>query len=134
MSKKWSSIEEMNSIRSSCPFTSNDWKWPYFKQTKLAQYYLDKKYTLLSEGHEGMCFSYNVTKNIVTLLQNNLEITKDLYDFTDCVEEFSIQTIAYNECDVENLEYGYVYIGNGTGNNYDGNNIDKYTRKIEFFD
>ena len=131
--KKWSSLEEMKKVRSG-QFTTNEWKWESLKQTKLAKYYIDNNYTLICEAHEGICFSYNVTKNIVEFLKNNLEITNDLYEFNDCVEEFSIQTIGSTECDVDNLEYGHVYIGNGSGNKFDSTNIDIYTRKIEFFD
>ena len=133
MSKKWSSLEEMKSVRCG-PFTTNDWNWRSLKRTKLAKYYMDNNFTLICEAHEGLCFSYNVTKNIVTFLKNNLEIENDLYEFNDSVEEFSIQTIGYNECDVENLEYGHLYIGNGVYNNFDSTNVDKYTRKIDFFD
>ena len=130
---KWSSFEEMEADRRG-PFPFMDWKWPSFKQTKLAKYYMDNNYKLATQVHEGVCFSCNVTKNIIRFLENNLEITKDLYDFNDCVEEFSLNTISTNECDIENLEYGYIYIGNGSVDDCDYSNENLYTRKIRFLD
>jgi hypothetical protein len=114
------------------PFPFMDWKWSSFKGTKLAKYYMDNNYKLAANVHEGVCFSYNVTKNILRFLENNIEITKDLYDYNDCVEEFSLNTISFNECDIENLEYGYIYIGNGSAEECDYSNEDRYTRKIWF--
>lgn len=131
--KKWKDIQEMESIRSG-PFPFTDWKWPSLTKTKLAKYYMNKHYTLIGEVHEGLCVSYNVTKNILRFIENNPEITKDLYEFNDCVEEFSIHTIASNEYDTDNLEYGFIYIGNGSCEKCDYSNTDKYTRKILFLD
>lgn len=131
--KKWSSIEEMETHRCG-DFPFIDWKWISLKKTKLAKYYMQQNYKLICDLHEGVCFSYNVTKNILHFLENNLEITSDLYSFGDCVEEFALHTIASNEYDKNNLEYGFVYIGNGSSETCDYDNIDKYTRKIPFLD
>jgi hypothetical protein len=131
--KKWSSLEEMEEhVRG--PFPNSDWKWESFKNTKLAKYYMDRNYKLFTEVHEGVCFSYNVTINILQFLENNIEITKDLFDYNDCVEEFSLNTISTNECNIENLEYGFVYIGNGSSEECNYNDLDRYTRKMQFFD
>ena len=130
---KWSSLEEKESnIHGEFPFT--DWKWPSFKNTKLAKYYMNNNYKLYSQAHEGVCFSYNVTKNIVLFLQNNLEIAEDLYNYNDCVEEFSLNKISSNECNINNLEHGFVYLGNGSGEGYNGNDHDRYMCKIPFLD
>lgn len=127
---KWSSKEELEAAISG-PFRFYDWKWPSFKQSKLAKYYMDKNYKLIGQVHEGVCFSYNVINNIVRFLENNIEIATDIYNFNDCVEEFSLHTIASNEYDTE---AGFVYIGNGSVDDCDYNNEDRYTRKIRFFD
>jgi hypothetical protein len=79
-----------------------------------------------------VCFSYNVAKNIIIFVENNPEIADDLYNFNHCVEEFSIHTISENEYDINNMEHGFVYIGNGPNNDWDQNNLDLYTRKIDF--
>ena len=130
---KWSSTQEMETNRlGSVPFVH--WKWPSFNGSKLAKYYMDKNYKLETDKHEGVCFSRNVTKNILRFLENNLEIAEDLYDYNDCVEEFSLHAISYNEYDIENLEYGFVYIGNGSAEACDYNDQNKYTRKIYFLD
>jgi hypothetical protein len=46
----------------------------------------------------------------VEFLQREEEIRKDLFQFSDCVEEFSLQTIALY-CDEK-----FFYIGNGSTN------------------
>ena len=129
--KIWSSVEDMESNRQGL-LDYTDWHWPSFKNTKLAKYYIDKNYKLSSSAHEGVCFSYNVTTNIINFLENNPEIADDIYNFNHCVEEFAIQTISQNEYDMNNMEYGFVYIGNGVYNCCDQNNLDLYTRKIDF--
>ena len=130
--KIWSSVEDMESNRIG-PLDYAYWHWPSLMNTKLAKYYIDKNYKLSSCGaHEGLCVSYNVTKNIVNFLENNPEIADDLYNFNNCVEEFSIHTISDNEYDIDNMEYGFVYIGNGTSTECDQNNLDLYTKKISF--
>ena len=129
--KKWSSVKDMESNRQGVLEYKN-WHWPIFIQTKLAKYYFDRNYKLSSSYHEGLCFSYNVVKNIVKFLDNNSEITDNLYNCNGCAEEFAIQTISENEYDINNMEYGFVYIGNGCYNACDPNNLDLYTRKINF--
>lgn len=129
--KKWKDLQERETVRGGA-FPFMDWKWPSLKKTKLAKYYIDRNYTLIGEVHEGMCMSYNVIKNIVKFVDNNIEIINDLYNFNDCVEEFSLHTIASNEYDINNLEYGFIYIGNGSSEKCDYNDKDKYTRKISF--
>jgi hypothetical protein len=130
---RWSSVEDMESNRQGfleCNYV--DWHWPCLKSTELAKYYISRNYKLVYSPHEGLCFSYNVVKNILNFLENNSEIAYDLYNFNYCVEEFSIQTISENEYDINNMEYGFVYIGNGHDNECDENNLDLYTRKIDF--
>jgi len=48
------------------------------------------------------------------------------------VEEFSLQTIASNEVDEENMEYGFSYIGHGVKEVCDVTTKDRYTCKIHF--
>jgi hypothetical protein len=130
--KIWSSVEDMDINRQGF-LDYREWHWSSLIHTKLAQYYIYRNYKLASCGaHEGVCFSYNVAKNIIIFVENNPEIADDLYNFNHCVEEFSIHTISENEYDINNMEHGFVYIGNGPNNDWDQNNLDLYTRKIDF--
>lgn len=84
-----------------------DWHWPKFINTELSKYYISQKQTLYSSPHEGLCFPINTCKNIVSFLQNYPEISKNLFNFESCVEEYALQTIAMNNNDI------FYYIGNG---------------------
>jgi hypothetical protein len=110
----------------------DNWHWPILKETLLAKYYLNKKYKLYESEHEGLCLSYNVTQNILHFLANNLNIEFDLIKFPYCVEEFALQTIASNEINNNNLEFGFTLLGHGTGNDCDTTIPNKYTHKINF--
>ena len=110
----------------------NNWQWPTFKKTLLYKYYLNKKYKLYGSEHEGLCLSYNVTQNILQFLNNNSNIEFDLIHFPHCVEEFALQTIASNEINNNNLEFGFTLLGHGMYNDYDPTIPNKYTYKINF--
>jgi len=109
------------------------WYWPYFKNTKLAQYYLNNGYRLECSYHEGLCFSYNVVNNILNFFNRNLEIKDDLFNFYCCVEEFALQTISHNEVDETNLEYGFSFIGqaNCSPEYYDFERENTYLYKVD---
>ena len=97
------------------------WYWPWFKETKLAQHYLNLGFKLECSYHEGLVFSYQVTFNIIDFFNNYPDILKDICNFPCCVEEFSLQTISCNEINNNNLEYGFSFIGHG---NVDPNKYD----------
>lgn len=111
-SKKWNNLEEReNTVKEL--FQCEGWKWPSLKETFLAKYYLSLGYKLYCSAHEGLGFSYNVTKNILNFLNNNSIIKNNLFNFYDAVEEFSLQTISIIEINELNLEYGFFNIGHG---------------------
>lgn len=130
LQKKCPSIEEFDKIRIK-PFNNNDWWWPNFRQTLLANYYLRLGYGLYGSEHEGLCFSYNVCKNILNFFDMHLDIRDDLFLAKSCVEEFGLQTIAFNEYNPDNGHYGYINLGQGVWNtcNHDADN--KYMCKID---
>jgi hypothetical protein len=84
-----------------------DWSWPLHLRTKLAKYYLDKKLFLYNGAHEGLLFTPDGCKAIVTFLESHPEIKDDLFNIDCAAEEFSLQTIAINEGEM------FYYIGNG---------------------
>jgi hypothetical protein len=130
--KKWNNAEEMDTITKGS-FTDNDWHWPSFRRTLLAKHYLDLGYRLYGRSeHEGLGFSFQVTKTIYTFVLSNPKLFEDLFDFNSCVEEFSLQTIASNEMSVESLEYGYYNLGHGVSNCWDDTAENKYTKKIDY--
>jgi hypothetical protein len=104
------------------------------KRISVAKYYLNNGFLLHGSPHEGLCFNYNVINNILFFLNQHNDIKEDLFHFKNCVEEFSLQTIANNEVNQCNLDYGFIYIGNGVYNTYDENNENLFTRKIDFDD
>jgi hypothetical protein len=85
----------------------NEWRWPLFKKTILAKYYLKNNKNLYRSSHEGLVFNENCCLKIFNFLENNPIIKNDLFNFEDCVEEFALQTIAIN------LGENFYYIGNG---------------------
>ena len=130
--KKWKNEEEMIQTQK-IEFLNMNWWWPIFRKTNLAQYYLNKGYRLHNSEHEGLCFSYNIIKNILNFLVPQLNIMINAFNFKGCIEEFVLQTISYNEFDNSNLEYGFISIGNGIHNEYDINDPNKYTCKINYY-
>ena len=90
------------------------WHWPLFLKTELAKYYISKNLHLKDSPHEGLVFHINVIYNIINFLEKNIIIKNDLFNFSHCVEEFSLQTIATNEINPNNNYHGFIYIGHGT--------------------
>lgn len=131
MKKKWDNSDHMINTQKG-DFTDMNWHWPKFRNTLLAKHYLNNGFRLYGEAHEGLVFSYNVAQNILTFLNTNPIIRDDLFTFNLCVEEFALQTISQNEVNPANLEYGFIYIGNGCGETYDPTNTNRYTRKIRY--
>jgi len=131
LTRRWSSMEERKASQIQ-PFENRDWIWPRFRNTQLAKYYLERGYRLEGSAHEGLCFSENVVRNIVKFLHAHPDIYEDLCNFHAGVEEFSLQTIASNEVDEENMEYGFSYIGHGVKEVCDVTMKDRYTCKILF--
>jgi hypothetical protein len=109
-----------------------DWHWKTFHTTLLAKYYLNNNKKLYAADHEGLTFSYNVTQNILFFLSNHSDILADLIQTNHCVEEFALQSIAFNEIDKNNLEFGYMRLVNGMYCNFDINLPNRYLCKIEF--
>ena len=112
------------------PFPTRSWHWSSFKKSLLAKYYMSQGYILVGSEHEGLCFSYNVTTNILNFLNTHPNIMHELFIFPKGVEEFALQTIATIEIDPSNLEYGFSLLGHGVGEMYDIRTTHKYTCKI----
>lgn len=128
--KKWKDMDEMKAKQKGT-FVTSAWRhWPSFTKTQLAKHYLQLGYLLHGSEHEGLYFSFNVVNNILKFLSANKIIATNLFEYNNCVEEFSLHTIASNEIDVENLEYGFYNLGHGAGETYDETIEGKYTRKI----
>jgi hypothetical protein len=86
------------------------WRWPKMRNTLLMKKILKEKKKYAISPHEGLCLPYPSCVKIVEFLQREEEIRKDLFQFSDCVEEFSLQTIALY-CGEK-----FFYIGNGSTN------------------
>ena len=127
--KKWTTVNQMLETQKGA-FPDMNWHWPKFRKTLLAKHYLNNGFRLYCEAHEGLVFSYNVAQNILIFLNTNPIIRDDIFTFNFCIEEFALQTIAHNEVDPTNLEYGFMYIGNGVGEVCDINNPNKFTQKF----
>lgn len=129
--KKWRSMAEMVEARKHV-FTSTGWYWGDFCQTELGKYYLTNGFLLQGGAHEGLSFSFNVCKNIILFLYRHHNMRVDLFNFPQVMEEFALHTIALNEVDEANMEFGFTYIGNGCSEDCDWENPHKFTRKIPF--
>jgi len=128
---KWANTEQMTATQKGA-FNANGWHWPKFRITLLAKHYLNAGFRLYESSHEGLTFSKNVTDNIIAFLQTHPDIKENIYNTGWCVEEFALQTIAQNEVNPANLEYGFLYIGNGCEDICDLTDPNKYTRKIRY--
>lgn len=91
------------------------WHWGGFSKTKLFQYCVEKKYNLLSSAHEGLCFDYDICKNMVIFLNENSAVKNDLFNISCCCEEFALQTIS--RFSSENKK-SFKYLGHGSGTQY----------------
>jgi hypothetical protein len=91
----------------------NSWHWPSFLTTQLGVYYNTLNRKMIGCAHEGITFSINVCKNILQFLTTHKDIEQNLVSCEHCVEEFSLQTIAFNEVDFTNREYGHIVLGRG---------------------
>lgn len=131
LQEKWTTVDQMLKTQKGA-FPDMIWHWPKFRKTLLAKHYLAKGFRLYGGAHEGLVFSFNVTQNIITFLTRNPAIRDDIYTFNKCVEEFALHTIAHNEVDPTNLEYGFMYIGNGVSEICDEKNPNKFTQKFPF--
>jgi hypothetical protein len=102
-----------NTIRHDATSDLSNWHWPAFLETKLAQHYVSKNVNLYGSEHEGMVFKMSVCKNIQTFLENNIDISRDLFDSNVVAEEFALQTISMNEYSTNKDEIGWINIGHG---------------------
>ena len=127
---KWDNMEEREKICKG-PFPSMSWHWPTLKQTALAKHYLERGFKLHKSAHEGLCFSYCVSQNILAFFNKHPNIRDNTFNYNFFLEEFALQTIASNEVG-SNLEYGFLDLGHGVYDNYDPRAENKYTRKIPF--
>ena len=107
-------LDDLNIIIKGTPYREynkyTEWHWPNFLQTELAKYYINQNKELYSSPHEGLLFTVNAVKKIVSFLESNLEIKQNLFNFNGCVEEFALQTISIN------MDEPFFYIGNGCCN------------------
>jgi hypothetical protein len=118
-------IQKLEKCRSSL----DNYKNCFVKDSKLEEYYKKFNKTLHFSAHEGLCFSFIVCNNILNFLKLNADIETHLFNQNMPVEEYALQTIAMNEVNENNLDFGFFYIGNGTNEIYTDF---KYTRKILF--
>ena len=92
------------------------WHWHSFIKTDLSKYIIKNKLLFSDCAHEGLTFDYLSCKKIISFLNKNDSIKKNLFDWNHCVEEFALQTICINLT-------GYYYnLGNGCDTN---NNVRK---------
>jgi hypothetical protein len=71
-----------------------EWHWKNFFKTKLAEYLKNNNLQFGRSMHEGLIFNHIVCQGIVEFIDNNNVIKNNLFTFNDCVEEFSLQSIA----------------------------------------
>jgi hypothetical protein len=50
---------------------------------------------------------------MIQFLENHPDIKENLFSFYGCVEEFALQTIAWNIRNLHHTYVGYIYIGKG---------------------
>jgi hypothetical protein len=107
------------------------WRWPSITQSLLCKHYLNKGHSLFRSGHEGLTFHSTVCETIVQFLKTHAELRKNLYNFKNCVEEVSLQTISCNEINITKSNYyGFIDIGNGPATFNSPPNNDKHVYKI----
>ena len=82
------------------------WHWPSFLKTNLSKYIIKNKLLFSREFHEGLTFNYMSCKEIINFLNSNNDISFNLFNWENCVEEFALQTICIN------LTGYYYHIGN----------------------
>jgi hypothetical protein len=108
-----------------------EWWWPKFNATLLGQYFINNNKKMYGTEHEGLCFSYNVVQNILNFLSKNPELVSDLIQTDSCVEEFALQSIAMNEIDKNNLNFGFMRLANISYDSATNYNLpNKYAHKI----
>ena len=95
------------------------WHWHSFIKTDLSNYIIKNKLLFSNSAHEGLTFDYLSCKKIISFLNKNNSIKKNLFDWNNCVEEFALQTICIN------LTGYYYYLGNGTRVHNNVNNLPK---------
>ena len=89
----------------------NKWIWNSLLKTELSKYLINKKGLFINTAHEGLTFDFISCKNIISFLDNNEDITTNLFNWNNQIEEFALQTISINL-------NGYIYdIGNGIWTN-----------------
>ena len=93
-----------------------EWHWSSFIETDLSKYIIKNKLLFSTSAHEGLTFDYLSCKEIISFLNKNDSIKKNLFDWNHCVEEFALQTICIN------LTGYYYYLGNGC---YTSHNVRK---------
>ena len=108
-----------------------NWWWPIFQGTLVFQYYKEHNLGLHTTAHEGLMFTENGCKTIMSFLENHPDIKNDIFKFSHCTEEFALQSIAVNEGDT------FYYIGNGCcseepiGHLGPGNDLFKFMYKTQ---
>lgn len=84
------------------------WHWPKFVPSKLYQECVTRNWSLCASAHEGLCFTYKSCEFLLSFLESNVHIMKDLFGFNWCVEEFALQSICSNFSE-------FFDLGNGCG-------------------
>lgn len=104
-----------------------DTRCPLCLKSELGNYLFKNNLSFTSSGHEGLIFNYEGIKNIIKFLNKNKRIKNDIFNFNDCMEELSLQSICCN------LNCKSIYIGNGTSTNKNINKLpkNKFVYKVE---
>jgi hypothetical protein len=106
-------------------YDKKSWHWPKFTTSKLYQEFMKQNKSLCKSPHEGLCFNQRCCIFLVSFLNENIIITKDILDFNFCVEEFALQSICSNYDE-------FYYLGNGCNTkNIRDCNPNKFTHKID---
>jgi hypothetical protein len=104
--ENYQDIESNKWSNKSNDYHRNDWFWPKNRKTKLLEYIINNKLYFDGSPHEGICFNKNGCVIIIDFLNKHSIIENDLYNFTNPVEEYALQTIC---CNFES----FYYLGNG---------------------
>lgn len=114
--KNYNSLKKINKGQIHEQINIRDWHhWSSLLQTELSKYIIKNKLLFSKNHHEGLTFDYKSSKEIISFLNNNNDITTNLFNFNNCVEEFALQTICIN------LTGYYYQIGNWTEHSDDEN-------------
>lgn len=110
-----------NSFKKRLNELSEKWHWPSILRSEISKYIIRNNLYFSKSAHEGVTFDYNACKDILSFLNRNDYIRKNLFEWNSCMEEFALQSICINH------SQPYYDIGNGTNTNYNINDLKENT-------